>query len=84
MGLSNSAKRSSSYSQTINQNQGGGNKKAGFPYMVGRGWQTTIAFNNTNVVQGKCCQLKSYQTLLFTMPVTQSRGIGVDVRLPIR
>jgi hypothetical protein len=83
MGLSNSAKRSSSYSQTINQNQGGGNKKAGFPYMVGRSWQTSIAFNNTNVVKGKCCTLSSYQTLLFTYPVTQSRGVGVDVRLPM-
>ena len=84
MGLSNGAKKARSYSQTINQNQGGGNKKAGFPYIVGRGWQTSIAFNNTNVVQGKCCQLKSYQTLLFTSPVSQARGVGVDVRLPIR
>jgi len=84
MGLSNGAKKARSYSQTINQNQGGGSKKAGFPYMIGRGWQTSIAFNNTNVVQGKCCQLKSYQTLLFTMPVSQTRGVGVDVRLPLR
>jgi hypothetical protein len=84
MGLSNSAKRASSYSQTINQNQGGGNKKAGFPYMVGRGWQTSIAFNNTNVVMGRCCQLPSYQKLLYTFPVSQSRGIGNDVRIPLR
>lgn len=83
MGLSNSAKRASSYSQTINQNQGGGNKKAGFPYMVGRGWQSSIAFNNTNVVKGKCCKLSSYQTLMFSYPVTQSRGVGVDVRIPM-
>lgn len=84
MGLPNSAKRASLYSQTINQNQGGGNKKAGFPYMVGRGWQTTIAFNNTNVVKGKCCKLASYKTLLFTYPVSQSRGVGGDVRIPMR
>lgn len=83
MGLSNSAKRASSYSQTINQNQGGGNKKAGFPYIVGRNWQTSIAFNNTNVVKGHCCKLSSYQKLLFTYPVTQSRGVGVDVRIPM-
>lgn len=84
MGLLNGAKRARSYSQTINQNQGGGSKKAGFPYQVGRGWQTSIAFNNTNVVMGKCCKLNSYQTLLFTHPVSQARGVGVDVRLPIR
>jgi hypothetical protein len=84
MGLSNGAKKARSYSQTVNQNQGGGSKKAGFPYQVGRGWQTSIAFNNTNVVMGKCCTLKSYQTLLFTRPVSQARGVGVDVRLPLR
>jgi hypothetical protein len=84
MGLSNGAKKARSYSQTINQNQGGGNKKAGFPYQVGRGWQTSIAFDNTNVATGHCCNLKSYQTLLFSYPVSQSRGVGVDVRLPRR
>jgi hypothetical protein len=66
------------------QNQGGGDKKAGFPYQVGRGWQTSIAFNNTNVVMGHCCTLTNYQTLLFTFPVSQVRGVGVDVRIPIR
>ena len=84
MGLSNGALKARSYSQTINQNQGGGSKKAGFPYMIGRGWQTSIAFNNTNVYTGNCCQLKSYQSLLYTFPVSQSRGVGVDVRLPLR
>lgn len=84
MGLSNSAKKARSYSQTVNQNQGGGDKKAGFPYMVGRSWQTSIAFNNTNVVKGKCCRLSSYQRLLFTYPVSQVRGVGVDVRLPMK
>jgi hypothetical protein len=84
MGLSNSAIRARSYSQTINSNQGGGNKKAGFPYMIGRGWQTSITFNNTNVKKGICTKLTDYQTLCFTFPVSQTRGIGVDVRLPIR
>ena len=84
MGLSNAASRARNYNTTINENQGGGNKKAGFPYMVGRDYQTSIAFNNTNVVKGKCCTLGSYQTLIFTSPVSQSRGIGSDVRLPMR
>jgi hypothetical protein len=84
MGLSNASKRARLYDQTINQAQGGGNKKAGFPYQVGREWQTSIAFNNTNVVMGKCCTLDSYKTLLFTTPVSQVRGVGVDVRLPMR
>jgi len=84
MGLSNGAKRARFYNQTLNQNQGGGNKKAGFPNMVGRETNTSIAFNNTNVVSGKCCQLKSYQTLLFTYKVSPSRGVGSDVRIPLR
>lgn len=84
MGLSNAASRARNSTLIVNQNQGGGNKKAGFPHMVGRDTQTSIAFNNTNVVQGKCCALKSFQTLLFTFPVSQTRGVGVDVRLPLR
>jgi len=85
MGLSNAASRARNYDLTINQNQGGGSsKKAGFPYMVGRDYRTSIAFNNTNVVTGKCCNLASYQKLVFTFPVSQSRGVGVDVRIPLR
>ena len=84
MGLSNAASRARNYNLLLNQDQGGGNKKAGFPYLVGRDTQTSIAFNNTNVYTGKCCTLNSYKTLLFTTPVSQSRGIGVDVRLPMR
>jgi hypothetical protein len=84
MGLSNAAARARNYSLIINQQQGGGNKKAGFPYLIGRDWRTSIAFNNTNVINGKCCSLDSYKTLRFTFPVTQARGVGVDVRLPIR
>jgi hypothetical protein len=84
MGLSNASKKARSYSQTINQNQGGGNKKAGFPHMIGRETNTSIAFNNTNVATGKCCKLSSYQTLLFTYKVSPSRGVGADVRIPLR
>jgi hypothetical protein len=57
------------------QNQGGGNKKAGFPYIIGRSWRTSIAFGD-NVANGKCKKLNTYQTLCFTSPVHQSRPIG--------
>ena len=36
MVLLNAAKRARMVSSTINQNQGGGNKKAGLPYVIGR------------------------------------------------
>jgi hypothetical protein len=84
MGLSNASSRARNYNLSLNQSQGGGSKKAGFPYQVGRNYGTSIAFNNTNVVNGYCCTLASYQKLLFTFPVSQSRGIGADVRLPLR
>lgn len=83
MGLSNASKKARSYSQTINQNQGGGNKKAGFPYMIGRGTNTSIAFNNTNVVSGNCCKLDSLKIGL-NYTVSPSRGVGSDVRIPLR
>lgn len=81
MGLSNGASRARNYSQTVNQNQGGGSKKAGFPYQIGRSWRTSIAFDSTRPVKGGCCTLTNFQTLRFTSPVSQSRPIGGDVRI---
>jgi hypothetical protein len=78
IGLSNSAKRSSNYGQTTNQNQGGGSKKAGFPYQIGRGWRSSIALNEQNAA-GSCTKLKQLQTLCFTNTVHQSRNIGSSV-----
>jgi hypothetical protein len=62
-------------SATVNQNQGGGDKKAGFPYIVGRTQWTNIAFNTdkNGSIAGRCdCSLKS---LKFTANpnVKQSR-----------
>jgi hypothetical protein len=46
MGLSNAASRARNYNQTINQKQGGGNKKAGAPYQVGRSMWSSIFVDN--------------------------------------
>ena len=76
MGMFTASNRNRMGSNAItDQNQGGGNKKAGFPYMIGRGWRTNIAFGD-NVVNGHCVKLKSYQTLCFTKTVNQSRPTG--------
>lgn len=72
--------RSSSRSQmgsnaSTTQKQGGGEKKAGFAYQIGRNSWTSIYFDNTNVLNGHCCKLSSYQFNLF--PNTSiSRPIG--------
>jgi len=57
------------------QTQGGGNKKAGFPYQVGRDTWVSIYFNSTNPVAGHCCKLPSYQMNLFPN-ARPSRPIG--------
>ena len=75
IGLSNGSKRSR-YGQTVNQNQGGGSKKAGFPYQVGRTMWTNISFNK-NVVKSICCKIYNLNNGLFN--VRQSRPIGSDV-----
>jgi len=62
-------------SATTNQNQGGGEKKAGFPYIVGRTQWTNIALQTNNNGNGVCnCSLK---TLRFTANpnVRQSRPV---------
>lgn len=68
MGLSNSASRSRNYSSTVNQNQGGGDKKAGFPYIVGRTANTSRQLRDTNQ------PLKVYQTNLVFANISHNTG----------
>lgn len=75
MVLSNASKKSRYSASISNNKQGGGNKKAGFPYQVGRSSATSIALNSTDPVSGHCCNLNSYQTLIFSW-VKASRPVG--------
>jgi hypothetical protein len=78
MVLSNSSKRAR-YANTIsNQNQGGGSKKAGFPYIVGRTQWSSIFIGNSDPVNGHCCVLKSYQNVHFPL-ASISHNIGRQV-----
>ena len=75
MVLLNSASRSRNVQSLVNRNQGGGDKKAGFPYQVGRSSWTEIFFQSVDPVSGKCCKLKNYQLAL--RPIASiSRPIG--------
>lgn len=56
------------------QTQGGGSKKAGFPYQVGRSSWTSIAFNAVDPVSGNCCKLSKMQMTLTKANI--SRPIG--------
>ncbi len=49
MVLYNAASRARNTSLIVNQNQGGGSKKAGFPSTVGRGQWESIYIKNVNL-----------------------------------
>jgi hypothetical protein len=65
------------------QNQGGGEKKAGFPYQVGRDSWSSIFIRSVDPVYGRCCNLgKVNQTMVFTRNTV--RPVGNDPRIPMR
>ena len=59
-------------------NQGGGNKKAGFPFQIGRDSWTSIALGTCNPKKNPlvCCKLSQMNTLRFTQKVSQNLPIG--------
>ena len=62
------------------RNQGGGNKKAGFPFMIGRDSWTSIAYGSCDPIYGNCCNLKKMSTLSFTnRKVNPSSNIGIQI-----
>ena len=79
MVLYNAASRARNSGRTINQNQGGGSKKAGFPYQVGRSSASTVAFNMVDPAHGHCCKLSSFNTNIFPL-ARISRPIGTPYR----
>ena len=67
-------KRTSSIASITNQSQGGGSKKAGLPYLIGRDTATTIAFRGTK-------QAMSILSLPLVSTTGPSRPIGARFRL---
>jgi hypothetical protein len=63
-------RRTSSIASITNQPNGGGDKKAGLPYQVGRGSATSIAFHMTS-------QRLATLRLPMTSTTRQSRPINV-------
>ena len=65
------------------QNQGGGEKKAGFPYQIGREHWTSIFLHTVDPINGRCCNRgKIATTMVFTKNTV--RPIGGDVRIDMR
>ena len=71
----NASTKARNATSIMNQNQGGGDKKAGFPYQVGRSSSTSVAFHMTDPVNGHCCKLSSFNTTIFPL-ARASRPIG--------
>jgi hypothetical protein len=71
-----SKKVANSRGTTVNQNQGGGSKKAGFPYMVGRSQWSNIYFPTSTLLR--------YNNPIYTKKVSPLAGLrftksmGVD------
>ena len=78
MGLSNGSKIARNYSSLINQNQGGGDKKAGLKPAIGKGYMRSVYYKQ-NYRTGKCCTLTALQ-LTANPNVCVSRPIGSDVQ----
>ena len=76
MGLPNSASRSRNYTLTTNANQGGGAKKAGLVYQIGRSSWSSIFLGSTDPIGGKCCSLKQQMTMKYTPSNYQARNTG--------
>jgi len=77
--FSRKAMRGIPQSNTVtNRPQGGGERKAGFPYMIGRDTNSSIAIGTTNaVVNNRCCNMKNYQNMGWIYNTKQSRPVGV-------
>ncbi len=77
MVLLNASKRARYASTTIVQNQGGGNKKAGLPYQVGRdSWASIyLGSKDTALKKGRACCTVANMAMTYTT-ANASRPIG--------
>ena len=76
MVLMNGSTKARNVSSLVNQNTGGGNKKAGFGPQVGRSAYTSVVMGiTTGVTKGNCCSLKKLQ-LTVNPNVKLSRPVG--------
>ncbi len=75
MVLSNSSSKARNMNSLMNRNSGGGSKKAGFPYQIGRSYTTSIFFRAVDPVFGRCCSLSKMMPTMMPR-VNPSRPIG--------
>jgi len=77
----NSSSRYRNAGSLVNRSQGGGDKKAGFPYQIGRESYTSVLMHTSDPVHGSCCTLKSYMTMPLRSTRFQPRPVGASVNV---
>lgn len=61
----------------VNQNQGGGDKKQGLPYQIGRdSWVSHFLNPGQGYLLGKCCKLADTQKMPMKLPNQVVRPVG--------
>jgi hypothetical protein len=70
------SKRTTYMKSLTSQPQGGGSKKAGFPYQVGRESYTSVFLGSTAPVSGNCCSLTRCMANRFTLFPNQNLPVG--------
>jgi hypothetical protein len=65
MVLLNASKRARYASSIMNQNQGGGDKKSGFPYQIGRDSWSSIFLHSVDPINGRCCGLSGMNMTMY-------------------
>ena len=72
MVLYNASNRSRRVASLITHNQGGGDKKAGFAYQIGRSSWTSQFLHSVDPIYGRCCSLdKTNHTMVFTKNISR-------------
>lgn len=73
-----SSNKLSSLASISNRDQGGGNKKAGLPYQIGRESFTSVFLHSTDPVYGKCCTRSQIMKNRFTLFPNQNLPVGFN------
>ncbi len=79
---SNSNKARMMSNVVTDQNQGGGEKKAGFPYQIGRNHWVSIYLHTVDPINGRCCNRgKIATTMVFTKNTVRPTGNDPRIRM---
>ena len=65
------------------KNQGGGDKKAGFPYIIGRSSWSSLFIHAVEPIHGKCCKRSDVFAMKYTV-INTPRPTGWSTQIQMR